>query len=141
MSEEAGFLQAMLAEPNNVQLRLAVADWLEKCGDARGEVLRLSHELTRAIKVRKREEKESRLQALLAGRREPFVPVQTNSIGMKLALIPPGTSLVGSPRSEAKRAGNERERQPVEISQAFFMGIYPVTQHEYTMVMREHPAQ
>jgi uncharacterized protein (TIGR02996 family) len=140
MSEETGFLQAMLAEPNNVQLRLVVADWLEKRGDLRGEVLRLSHELTRPIRVQQREVKESRLQALLAGRLKPFVPVQTNSIGMKLALVPPGTSLAGSPRSEAQRAANERKRQPVEVSQAFFMGVYPVTQREYTMVMGENPA-
>jgi uncharacterized protein (TIGR02996 family) len=140
MSEEARFLQAMLAEPNNVRLRLVAADWLEEHGDARGELIRLSHELTRATKVRKREEKETRLQALLAGRLMPLVPVQTNSIGMKLALVPPGTSLVGSPKSEANRAGNERKPEPVVISQAFFMGVYPVRQREYTMVMGENPA-
>jgi uncharacterized protein (TIGR02996 family) len=139
MSEEARFLQAMLAEPNNVRLRFVAADWLEEHGDARGEVIRLSHELTTAVKVRKREEKESRLQALLAGKLLPVVPVQTNSIGMKLALVPPGMCLVGSPKSEAGRARDERKRR-VEIGRAFFIGVYPVTQREYTMVMGENPA-
>jgi uncharacterized protein (TIGR02996 family) len=140
MSDEEGLLQSMLAEPNNVHLWLMVADWLEERGDPRGELVRLAHELTRAVRVRKRDEKESRLQALLARRVQPVVPVLTNSIGMKLALVPPGTFLMGSPRSEPKRSTREGKRQPVEISQAFLLGVYPVTQREYKMVMGRNPA-
>ena len=62
------------------------------------------------------------------------VVTQTNSIGMKLALIPAGSFTMGSPRGEA-----ERERQEtlhdVTITKPFYMGVYEVTQSEFAKVM------
>jgi formylglycine-generating enzyme required for sulfatase activity len=66
------------------------------------------------------------------------VPVQmTNSVGMKLNLIPPGRFLMGSPENEPGREGPEgpspgvrgREgpQHEVAISKAFYLGAHEVT--------------
>jgi len=60
----------------------------------------------------------------------------TNSIEMKLALIPAGTFMMGSPRSEAERDAKE-ERHEVTITKPFYLGLYEVTQEEYIKVMRD----
>jgi uncharacterized protein (TIGR02996 family) len=41
MSEEAGFIRAIIATPGDWTPRLAYADWLEERSDARAELLRL----------------------------------------------------------------------------------------------------
>jgi formylglycine-generating enzyme required for sulfatase activity/tRNA A-37 threonylcarbamoyl transferase component Bud32 len=64
----------------------------------------------------------------------------TNSIGMKLVLIPAGTFQMGSPPEEQGRSGNETPRHTVEISHPFFMGVYTVTQDEYQKVMGPNPS-
>ncbi|MEO8498018.1 MAG: formylglycine-generating enzyme family protein [Planctomycetota bacterium] len=62
-------------------------------------------------------------------------PVITNSIGMKLAPIPTGTFIMGSPRNEAERDDKE-ERHEVSITKPFYLGVYEVTQAEYVEVMK-----
>ncbi|MDA1051330.1 MAG: formylglycine-generating enzyme family protein [Planctomycetota bacterium] len=62
-------------------------------------------------------------------------PVITNSVGLKLAHIPAGTFVMGSPRSEAERDDKE-ERHEVTITKPFYLGVYEVTQAEYVKVMR-----
>jgi formylglycine-generating enzyme required for sulfatase activity len=57
----------------------------------------------------------------------------TNSIGMKLVLIPPGTFQMGSPVTEAEREDREL-RHEVTISKSFYMGVYPVTQEQYAKI-------
>jgi formylglycine-generating enzyme required for sulfatase activity len=59
----------------------------------------------------------------------------TNSIGMKLAHIPAGTFMMGSPPSEDQRDAKE-ERHEVTITRPFWMGVYEVTQAEYLEVMQ-----
>ena len=59
----------------------------------------------------------------------------TNSIGMKLARIPAGTFIMGSPRNEAERDDKE-VRHEVTITKSFYAGVYEVTQAQYTEVMR-----
>lgn len=49
----------------------------------------------------------------------------TNSLGMKLTLIPPGEFLMGSPESEAERSDESQHR--VRITQPFYLGIHEVT--------------
>ncbi len=66
--------------------------------------------------------------------------VVTNSIGMKLALIPKGTFVMGSPKDEEERQGDE-EQHEVEITKPFYMGVYTVTQEEYKKVMEPVPAK
>src|SRR5262249_29962174 len=60
----------------------------------------------------------------------------TNSIGMKLALIPAGKFQMGSPASEAEREDKELQHE-VTISKPFYMGVYEVTQSQYAKVMGE----
>ncbi|MGA2259507.1 MAG: formylglycine-generating enzyme family protein, partial [Thermoguttaceae bacterium] len=83
------------------------------------------------------------------------VPVEmTNSIGMKLVLIPPGEFMMGSPKElieeEVKAHGDdqwykerlqgEAPRHRVRIPKPFYLGIYEVTQEEYERVMGNNPS-
>ncbi len=60
------------------------------------------------------------------------VPVETtNSIGMKLVLIPPGEFMMGSPEDEKDRGAAEGPQHRVRITKPFYLGVYTVTQEEY----------
>jgi formylglycine-generating enzyme required for sulfatase activity len=59
----------------------------------------------------------------------------TNSIGMKLVLIPKGTFMMGSP---------EREDEPqhqVTISKDYYLGVTEVTQGQYEKVIGKNPSR
>jgi hypothetical protein len=64
-----------------------------------------------------------------------------NSIGMRLKLIPAGEFIMGSPDSDSAAQSNEKPTHPVTISQAFYLGTYPVTQDEYLYVAMIDPSQ
>ncbi len=72
---------------------------------------------------------------------EPAAPPKeiTNAIGMKLALIPAGTFLMGSPKNEQERLPDE-EQHEVSITKPFYLGVYEVTQAEYEKVMGNNPS-
>jgi formylglycine-generating enzyme required for sulfatase activity len=63
----------------------------------------------------------------------------TNSIGMKLLLIPKGTFMMGSPESEERRRPQESQHD-VTLSKDYFLGAYEVTQSEYKQVMNKNPS-
>ncbi len=63
----------------------------------------------------------------------------TNSIGMKLVLVQPGTFLMGSPVSEAWRSDDESQHE-VEITRSFYVGVYEVTQEQYERIMGQNPS-
>jgi formylglycine-generating enzyme required for sulfatase activity len=63
----------------------------------------------------------------------------TNSIGMKLVLVPAGKFTMGSPESEKDRSKNETEHE-VEITRPYYMSAYLVTQEEYEKVMDKRPS-
>ncbi len=63
----------------------------------------------------------------------------TNSIGMKLMLIPNGTFLMGSPESEKGHYSNETQHE-VTISKDYYLGVYEVTQAQYEKVMGSNPS-
>lgn len=63
----------------------------------------------------------------------------SNFIGIKLVLIPPGKFMMGSPKDEKGRADDEGQRQ-VEINWSFYMGVFEVTQEEYTKVVGKNPS-
>ena len=83
---------------------------------------------------------------------------QTNSIGMKLALIPPGEFEMGSTDEEVKlgdggwqaeqdhrqsyleRVPSEAPRHRVKITKPFYLAMYQVTQGEYEKVMGTNPS-
>src|SRR5262245_44199287 len=63
--------------------------------------------------------------------------VITNSIGMKLAYIPAGKFMMGSPADEAERDDNEMQHE-VTLSKPFYMGVYEVSQREFKSVRLEN---
>jgi uncharacterized protein (TIGR02996 family) len=67
-------------------------------------------------------------------------PRLTNSIGMALLLLPPGSFLMGSPPEEERRLRDEGPQHMVTITRPFYLGIYPVTQEEYQRVMGNNPS-
>jgi formylglycine-generating enzyme required for sulfatase activity len=60
-----------------------------------------------------------------------------NSIGMKLKLVPSGTFMMGSATKQAGSGDDERQVK-VTLSKPFYLGVYEVTQDEYTKVMGEN---
>jgi formylglycine-generating enzyme required for sulfatase activity len=69
------------------------------------------------------------------------LPVETtNSIGMKLVLIPPGEFLMGSPNSENQFGSFSTPRHEVRITRPFYLGKYLVTQEEWEAVMGSNPS-
>jgi formylglycine-generating enzyme required for sulfatase activity len=65
---------------------------------------------------------------------------ETNSIGMKLELIPPGEFLMGSPEGEKHRDSDEGPQHQVRITKPFYLGMYEVTQEQYERVMGSNPS-
>ncbi len=63
----------------------------------------------------------------------------TNSIGMKLVLIPKGTFMMGSPESEEGHQENESQYE-VTISKDYYLGVYEVTLAQYLKVMANNPS-
>jgi formylglycine-generating enzyme required for sulfatase activity len=64
----------------------------------------------------------------------------TNSIKMKLVRIPAGKFMMGSPNDEKERQNNEGPRHEVEITKAFYLGAYEVTQAQYKKVIGKNPS-
>ncbi len=64
----------------------------------------------------------------------------SNSLGMKMRLIPPGEFLMGSPPSEKGRAEDELQHR-VLITKSFYLGRCEVTQQEYERLMARNPSK
>ena len=64
----------------------------------------------------------------------------TNSIGMKLALIPAGKFTMGSPFDEPGRGPDEGPTHDVAIGRPFYLGVYEVTQEQYERVVGVNPS-
>lgn len=62
------------------------------------------------------------------------IQIITNSISMRLAWIPAGKFVMGSPRTEIERE-NEELAHEVITTRPFYMGVYEVTQREFNRVM------
>jgi uncharacterized protein (TIGR02996 family) len=140
MDMEQALLQAIQECPDEEASWLVLADWLEDQGDARAEVLRLTRALRLDLDEDERRPAERRLQELLLGGVRPCVPRLTNSLGMQLALVPPGSFWMGSDDAEAGRFANEGPRHRVTLTRAFFLGVYPVRQAEWRAVMDGNPS-
>jgi len=63
-----------------------------------------------------------------------------NTIGMEFVLIPAGNFYMGSPSDEEGRLINEGPVHEVQITQAFYMGKYEVTQEEWIEIMGVSPS-
>jgi formylglycine-generating enzyme required for sulfatase activity len=55
----------------------------------------------------------------------------TNSIGMKLELVPAGKFLMGSPNDDKDAGVNEKPQHPVRITKPFYLGIHEVTRGQF----------
>jgi len=66
--------------------------------------------------------------------------VVTNSVGMKLAYVPAGTFMMGSPPDEANRDDDETQRK-VTLTRGFYIGTTEVTQKQWQAVMGFNPAE
>ncbi len=64
----------------------------------------------------------------------------TNSIGMKLVLIPNGTFQMGSPIEE-EGADNDEEQHQVTLTKDYYLGVTEVTQGQYEKVMGAAPSK
>src|SRR5215472_12087868 len=64
----------------------------------------------------------------------------TNSIGMKLVLIPPGEFLMGAPEGSPGAMAGEQPQHRVRITRSLYLGAYEVTQAQYQAVMGENPS-
>ena len=63
------------------------------------------------------------------------VPVGlTNSIGLKLRLVPAGEFVMGSALDVADR-GQDEKQHAVALSEPYYLGVYEVTQGQYELVM------
>jgi formylglycine-generating enzyme required for sulfatase activity len=68
-------------------------------------------------------------------------PVQVeNAIGLKLALIPAGEFMMGSPETEEGRQQKGEDLHKVRITKPFYLALYEVTQDEYSMMMGDNPS-
>ncbi len=66
-------------------------------------------------------------------------PVITNSLGMKLALIPAGKFQMGSSATEAERDPEEVPHE-VTISRPFYLGVHEVTQAQFQRISGKNPS-
>lgn len=64
-----------------------------------------------------------------------------NSIGMKFALIPAGTFIMGSPAEEEGRLSTEDPMHSVTLSRSFYMQTTEVTQSQWKLVMSSDPSR
>jgi formylglycine-generating enzyme required for sulfatase activity len=64
----------------------------------------------------------------------------TNSIGMKLVLIPAGEFLMGSPDADMAAPADEKPQHLVRITRPFHLGVCQVTQGQYGEVSGTHPS-
>ena len=69
------------------------------------------------------------------------VPVEiTNSIGMKLVLIPLGEFLMGSSETEPSAKPAEEPQHRVRITRPFYVGMHEVMQEEYERITGKNPS-
>ena len=64
----------------------------------------------------------------------------TNSIGMKLVLIPKGTFMMGSPETEEGHNEDETQHE-VTIIKDYYLGVTQVIQGQYEKVMGTNPSR
>lgn len=63
-----------------------------------------------------------------------------NGISMKLALIPAGEFVMGSPSTESGRYSSEGPQHRVWISKPFYLGVYEITQDQYKAATGDNPS-
>jgi len=64
-----------------------------------------------------------------------------NNVTMKLALIPAGKFMMGTPDGEKNRPPSESPQHEVTISSPVFMGVYEITQEQYEQIIGTNPSE
>jgi formylglycine-generating enzyme required for sulfatase activity len=67
-------------------------------------------------------------------------PSIENSLGMVFKVLPAGSFVMGSPRSEYGKS-NYISQRSVTVASQFLIGVHPVTQSQYEAVMGENPSR
>ena len=67
--------------------------------------------------------------------------VKTKGLGIHFRLVPAGTFMMGSPRSESGRHQDEGALHRVTISSHFYMSKYEITQGQWETVMGNNPSR
>ena len=67
--------------------------------------------------------------------------VITNTIGIRMLLIPAGEFLMGSPDSDSDALTHEKPQHRVKLTRPFYLGVCAVTQEEYERVMGKNPSR
>jgi len=62
-------------------------------------------------------------------------------VTIKMVYIPPGSFMMGSPRSEDGRSDDEGPRHPVTLAHGFYIGIHEVTQAQWFAVTGSNPSK
>lgn len=62
----------------------------------------------------------------------------TNTLGMKLVLIPPGKFLMGSLDDDKEAGYDEKPQHEVEITKAFYLGKYEVTRGQFRQFVEQN---
>jgi formylglycine-generating enzyme required for sulfatase activity len=97
-------------------------------------------EIPEAYAVPRWEEEEAAAEQIRAPKAGEVLAVSLGAyFEMKFAWIPPGTFLMGSPRSEPERRDDEVQHR-VTLTRGFWLGIYPVTQAQWQLVMGSNPS-
>jgi uncharacterized protein (TIGR02996 family) len=142
-------LQAVIAEPLDGDHWHVLGDWLEEHDDPRrAELFHLHRRLLVTCSEPERHvgraEWHTRISELLQQGVSPCVPQWTVPLGEGVAMtfswIPPGTFLRGSPPGEQERSPDEVLHR-VTITKGFWMGVHPVTQAQWRMVMGRNPSR
>jgi uncharacterized protein (TIGR02996 family) len=130
MDPVAMLLEALSRTPGDDTAWLTLADAQAERGDeGAAEITRLSLWLRRRPDDPERPAWERRLRDLLNQKGQVCLPHQVVSLRkeeLPLVLIPPGCFRMGSPAHEVDRGSDEQQHE-VEITQAFWLGIHPVT--------------
>ena len=94
-----------------------------------------------ATEVEVAEDEETKEEAVETSKATTLPKEITNSTGMKFSLIPAGSFMMGAIPGDTDARHNEKPRHRVEITKAFYIGVYEVTQEQYETVMGVNPSE
>ena len=124
-----GFWHDLERDGGDLDLWHIYCDYLEDQSHPQWEVTRLwIHQRASTLG----QESRSRLGELLRKGERPLLPRRVSSIGTELVLVPRGTFWMSEDEENAQRQ--------VTIENDFYIGIYPVTQGEWTEIMGSNPS-
>jgi uncharacterized protein (TIGR02996 family) len=132
------FLDDIVASPDDPSPVLILADWLAERDDPRAELVRLTWQLLHDRDHADFASRQKRLQGLLAGGMVPVWPRLTLG-DHEFAWVPPGSFLMGSPKTERRRDGDETQHR-VTVTRGFWLGVYPITQGQWQAVLGDNPS-